>query len=295
MDTPKISIITVCFNEKKIEATCQSIVSQKWHDFEWIVVDGGSTDGTVDILNKYRDHMSVFISEKDSGIYNAMNKGISHARGEYLIFMNGGDYFLDPYVLERVFDDKTRKEDIIYCDALFLKEDGSTLLREFDDMAIPDDNFFINNCFAHQATFIRRSLFRKYGGYNEKHRIVSDWEKWIEFVVVNHASTKHVGLIVAIHNYTGISSHYTKEHLQEREEVLQQYYPEKFSKNKRANINNNSSCNLYIINNLYVNFCKIKLFCFISFLKIKSNKSKTKFKVYLFNFIPVLKITTLKQ
>ena len=89
-----ISIITVCYNIKdEIERTCESIISQTANNYEWIVVDGGSIDGTVDILNKYKDKMSVFISEKDTGIYNAMNKGIKRATGEWCIFMNGGDCF----------------------------------------------------------------------------------------------------------------------------------------------------------------------------------------------------------
>ncbi len=286
MDTPRISIITVCFNEKKIEATCQSIVCQNWRDFEWIVVDGGSTDGTVDILNKYRDHMSVFISEKDSGIYNAMNKGISHAQGEYLIFMNGGDYFLDPYALERVFAHNTWKEDIIYCDALFLKKDGSTLLREFKDSQTDLSEFLAYSSFAHQATFIRRNLFEQYGGYNEKHKIVSDWEKWIEFIVVHHATCKHCNRIVAIHNYNGISSQFTKEHLDERANVLTQYYPGKFNSDGTPI----STCDQTILGKHYLTLCRVKLFGVIPLIKVKGTPDRHKSKIYLFNFLPIIKI-----
>jgi len=99
----KLSVITICYNEKNIRKTCESIVGQSWQDFEWIVVDGGSTDGTLDVLNEYRDRIDVLISEPDNGIYNAMNKGIARARGEWLNFMNGGDAFCDKTVLEQVF------------------------------------------------------------------------------------------------------------------------------------------------------------------------------------------------
>lgn len=112
----KLSVITICYNEKNIRKTCESIVGQSWQDFEWIVVDGGSTDGTLDVLNEYRDRIDVLISEPDNGIYNAMNKGIARARGEWLNFMNGGDAFCDKTVLEQVFGGGSSRDgaDVLY-------------------------------------------------------------------------------------------------------------------------------------------------------------------------------------
>ena len=90
----RFSVITVCRNEAlNIRATCESIISQGFEDFEWIVIDGASTDGTLDILHEYAENIGVLISEPDTGIYDAMNKGAARAAGEYLIFMNGGDRF----------------------------------------------------------------------------------------------------------------------------------------------------------------------------------------------------------
>ena len=97
----KLSIITICYNEPNIEKTCESIINQTWQDFEWIVIDGGSTDGTLEILNKYKTRINKLISEPDKGIYNALNKGIKFAKGEWLNFMNGGDRFCDNLVLEK--------------------------------------------------------------------------------------------------------------------------------------------------------------------------------------------------
>lgn len=116
----KLSVITICYNEKNIRKTCESIVGQSWQDFEWIVVDGGSTDGTLDVLNEYRDRIDVLISEPDNGIYNAMNKGIARARGEWLNFMNGGDAFCDKTVLEQVFGGGSSRDgaDVLYGDML---------------------------------------------------------------------------------------------------------------------------------------------------------------------------------
>lgn len=119
----KLSVITICYNEKNIRKTCESIVGQSWQDFEWIVVDGGSTDGTLDVLNEYRDRIDVLISEPDNGIYNAMNKGIARARGEWLNFMNGGDAFCDKTVLEQVFGGGSSRDgaDVLYGDMRYTK------------------------------------------------------------------------------------------------------------------------------------------------------------------------------
>ena len=99
----KFSIITVNFNNKEgLHNTIKSVINQTFRDFEYIVIDGGSTDGSIDILKKYDKYINYWISEKDSGIYNAMNKGISKANGEYLNFMNSGDCFYALDVLEKV-------------------------------------------------------------------------------------------------------------------------------------------------------------------------------------------------
>ena len=92
---PKISIITICYNEDRVEDTCKSVIAQTFKDYEWIFIDGGSNEKYLEIHDKYKSYMSVFISEKDSGIYNAMNKGLSFATGEFVVFMNAGDCFYD--------------------------------------------------------------------------------------------------------------------------------------------------------------------------------------------------------
>lgn len=284
MNTPKLSIITVCFNEKNIATTCESVVRQTWQNFEWLIIDGGSTDGTLDTLEQYRDHISVFISEKDKGIYNAMNKGIAHAKGEYVIFLNGGDYFLDPFSLERLFTYEDWQEDIVCCDALFLKEGGIPLLKEFGKAFPLKPEFFISDSFAHQATIIRRDLFTRYGSYNENRRIVSDWEKWIEFIVVHHASCRHFDRILSIHNYTGISSHDTPEHRNERLDVLRQYYPELFAPG--GELSDTPSTH----KKQAVTVSTVTLFNFLPLLRITQSADQRKRKVYLFNTIPFLKI-----
>jgi len=125
----KVSIITVCINEAaRIRETAESVVGQTYRDFEWIVQDGGSTDGTLDILKEYMSSITVLLSEKDSGVYDAMNKGISRAKGEYCIFMNGGDYFYDHDVIKRFCRHK-RISDICYGAISEIKSSGKERIK----------------------------------------------------------------------------------------------------------------------------------------------------------------------
>lgn len=288
----KLSVITICYNIKdEIERTCESIVSQTNQDFEWIVVDGGSTDGTVDILNKYKSHMTVFISEKDKGIYNAMNKGIKRAKGEYLNFMNGGDSFASPDVVEQFYNCSAFGADVVYGNTNIIEKKKEWLKRY---PTLINKEFLYRNCLGHQASFIKRKLFDKYGLYNEKYKIVSDWEQWIIFLE-NSCVFKHWDKTVANFYYNGISSVFTSDHLQERENVINTHFTLKEIKRFKKVKPRKFKIHLFnFIPLIYTeNFSdgkKIiyKLFGFIPLYKIKRTQNKSKH--YLFNFIPVLKI-----
>ena len=218
---PILSIITICYNIKdEIERTCESIVNQTWQGFEWIVVDGGSTDGTVDVLKKYQDRMSVFISEPDKGIYNAMNKGIKLAHGKWLSFMNGGDCFAERDVLDKVFAGKEYDADVLYGSAKMFRPDGSTYTRTYPDKI--SKKYFYKDNINHQATFIKRELFNKYGLYNENYLIVSDYEKWVIFA---HHKCKFEPLKLRVaHFWTGGISSMLKRYSAEREEIHYKCY-----------------------------------------------------------------------
>ena len=219
---PTLTIITICYNIKdEIERTCESIVNQTWQDFEWIVVDGGSTDGTVDILKKYAYRIDKLISEKDKGIYNAMNKGIKLAHGEWLSFMNGGDCFAARDVLEKVFAGKEYDADVLYGNVKMFRTDGSIYIRTYPDKL--SKRFFYKDIINHQASFIKRDLFNKYGLYNENYRIVSDWEKWIIFAY-HKCKYEHLNMIITNFWRNGIGSVMTKSHLAERADVHYKYY-----------------------------------------------------------------------
>ena len=183
-DNPVLSIITVCYNEKEVERTCKSITEQTFKDFEWIVIDGGSNAETLKILEKYKFKMDFFVSEKDTGIYNAMNKGIAQAKGIWLNFMNAGDAFFENTSLEKLFfknANSFKKNDVVYCNSLSHKDNGKTYTTNFYKKL--DYPFWCENCISHQASFIKKELFEKFGPYSEEYKISGDLDKWLLFLL----------------------------------------------------------------------------------------------------------------
>jgi len=163
---PKISIITVVFNAKEdLKKTMQSVFAQTYDNIEYIIIDGGSTDGTVDVIKSYKDKISYFISEKDEGIYDAMNKGIEQAKGEWLNFLNAGDVFVDSQVLGNIFKNSI---DIDNINLLY----GSIVVRDTSgkDIAIVKPKKFIKlnivfwgtGTLCHQAMFVSSDIIEKY-------------------------------------------------------------------------------------------------------------------------------------
>ena len=198
-----ISIITVCYNEPNLEATCESVVAQTEQNFEWIVIDGGSDEKTQQIWQKYRHRINKFVSEKDSGIYNAMNKGIRLATGEYLLFLNAGDAFEDPEVIKNVLKMKLDR-DIVYGDMRPVGRGDGKRVQTYPDFI--ERSYWIRRTICHNATFIKKSLFDEFGLYDETLRIVADWKKWMEFFLLRKCSYKHISVTVTKFDENGISS-----------------------------------------------------------------------------------------
>lgn len=197
----QFSVITVCLNSANIiHRTCESIQQQNYKNFEWIVIDGQSSDATLDILNSYCDAIDILISEKDSGIYNAMNKGISQAKGEYLLFMNAGDCFFDSNTLSTVSENLGA--DILYGDALF---NGSSIQVKEYPKVLPKD-FFIKNTLCHQSSYFRRALFKEYKSYDESFRIAGDYELFTRFLKYHGVSSHHVGHVLCNYYLGGVSN-----------------------------------------------------------------------------------------
>ena len=157
----KVSIITVVFNAvDKIEATVLSVFGQKYRNVEYIVVDGGSTDGTLDIINRYRDKIDIFISEKDDGIYDALNKGISNATGDWIGIMNAGDVFASEDVLLKVFAKGKDLEtvDVIYGDAVAVDGKKESYSKASTNIADLEGG----PCYRHGASFVKKAVHRNF-------------------------------------------------------------------------------------------------------------------------------------
>jgi glycosyltransferase involved in cell wall biosynthesis len=175
--SPLFSIITINYNNHVgLEKTVQSITSQNYLNFEFIIIDGGSSDDFLNVINTHEEKISFWCSEKDKGIYDAQNKGIQQAKGEYLVFMNSGDCFSDNTVLQKaaqfINDNNGRK--IFYGNTNLVEEDG--LRRFLAPPKIVDIHFFFFATLNHQSCFIHKSLFVKYGVYNLEYKIGADYE-----------------------------------------------------------------------------------------------------------------------
>lgn len=200
----KLSVITICYNEPNLEQTCESIVNQTWQDFEWIVIDGGSNKETLDIFEKYKYRIDKFVSEPDNGIYNAYNKGIKLATGEYLIFMNAGDSFYHKEIL-KMFNtvSETNNSDIFYGECELKLSEQKKYISNCSTK-ITADVFILSNICT-QGMFIKKELFESFGGFNENYKICADYEKWLQFFT-NQKTFTYLPLIIANYDLNGISS-----------------------------------------------------------------------------------------
>jgi predicted O-linked N-acetylglucosamine transferase (SPINDLY family)/glycosyltransferase involved in cell wall biosynthesis len=175
---PMFSVITAVRNAKKtFSATAKSVLDQRGVDFEWIIVDGVSIDGTLDLIKAINDPRVDFISERDSGIYDAMNKGISRARGEYLCFMNADDQFFSESVLADIAAGIQNNTDIEIIYSNFVKVLDENKTEEFKYPFPINFEWLSRSNFCHQATFYRKSLFEKLGRYDVSFKLLADY-KW---------------------------------------------------------------------------------------------------------------------
>lgn len=214
-----ISIITINYNDAKgLKKTMNSVFSQTFSNFEYIVIDGGSTDGSAAFIEANKDKITHWISESDSGIYNAMNKGISAANGDYLLFLNSGDDFVDASALEMCKQDLSG-EDIISFDINVVSEAEPYIKIAPKQMSF---SYLAKDTLAHQSTFIRKDLFERIGYYDETMKIVSDWKFFIMAICKFNATYKSVKGAFSTFYMDGISTNPENitRLIEEREQVL---------------------------------------------------------------------------
>lgn len=221
----KLSIITINYNNLSgLKKTIESVLHQSYVNFEYIVIDGNSTDGSKEYIQGLSDKFSYWVSEKDSGVYNAMNKGIIKATGEYCLFLNSGDYFVDAGILQQVFKSDP-KADIVYGDMLL--EDANNHRTLSPQPSILTFEHFLSSTVWHPVSFIKRSLFTTYGLYNEELKIVSDYDFFLKTIIVHEVSYQHLPIAISVYKVDGISSAKENEqlHFAERKKVLETYFP----------------------------------------------------------------------
>lgn len=215
----KLSIITINYNNSEgLERTINSIINQSFSDFEYLVIDGASNDDSVDIIKKYSDKISYWISEKDTGVYNAMNKGIRQATGEYLLFINSGDVLYTEDVFTKVFDAKP-KQDLVYGDLHRIFPNGhKDIVRMPNHVSVLH---MLRATLTHPTTFIKRELFNKYGLYREDLKITSDWAFFLKLFAFTDVTQKHLPIVIASFEMNGLSSNNADTVSDERFKVIQ--------------------------------------------------------------------------
>ncbi len=252
----KISVLTICYNaESCIEQTIQSVISQQYDDFEYIVVDGSSNDGTVDIIRKYSAKISRWVSEPDSGIYNAMNKAAGMAGGDYCIFMNAGDMFASPLVLRQVSTFLDYGFNIVTGNELSVK-DGKVINyvhphRELTLQALYEGSV------SHQSTFVSRQLLLD-NPYDETLKMVSDWKFWLQMLVEKKAKYKSIDVDVCFFGHEGVTFTNRECGREERQRVLRELLTPAQIEECKANVHRKDLQGLlfrtkrYLIRNYYV-------------------------------------------
>ena len=204
-----LSIITINRNNANgLRHTMESVYTQRYTEFEYIVIDGGSTDGSIGVLDiqssRFEDQgrQVQIISEPDTGIYNAMNKGLKLSTGEYCLFLNSGDCLKDEYVLEKVLP-WLNDADVYYADAILEQGEGRTLKRTYpDELTL---HFFYNDSLCHQTTFYKRELLQQVGGYNETYQLIADWVMNVQLFRKKNLF-KHIPIEVACYDMQGMTS-----------------------------------------------------------------------------------------
>lgn len=237
----KISVITVCYNAKDdIESTIRSVVEQTgFENVEYIVIDGNSTDGTKEVIKRYKDKISYYVSESDSGIYNAMNKGIKAANGDFIQFLNAGDFYINEKVIEDFLPYLQKaKSNLVIGNLFAFNKYTSDVVRIYESFI---DKFLFNyQSIPHPCTFFKREIFDKVGLYDENYRIVSDFEWYLKYFNKFDGNYLHVDKYVVVFDLNGVCSNEKNAQLhdKERKEVINKYFSPveqnifKFSKKK---------------------------------------------------------------
>lgn len=205
----KISIITVAFNAKEtIQDTIESVLSQNYKNIEIIVIDGNSTDGTVEIIKNYGKQITQFVSEPDNGIYDAMNKGITLATGDIIGILNADDFYIDNQVIEKIANVfQQEKVDSVFADLVYIKNNNvAKIIRKYDSSSFHPDKFAYGKMPAHPTFFVRKQIYQKYGLFRTDLKIAADFDILVRFLYVHKISYYYLPQVVIKMRTGGVST-----------------------------------------------------------------------------------------
>lgn len=204
---PKISVITVCRNEgKSLLGTINSILNQTYSNLEYILIDGDSNDDeTIKILNEYKDKIDVFVSEKDNGIYDAMNKGILNSSGTHILFINAGDKLANNTILSTIAEKINNSTTELFF-ARVIWNDVSKNRSSSNELVLEYESQLYHKNFPHPGTIYSRSCFERYGFFDLKYKILADYEWNLRALIKNHASYRILNEICSEFYTGGVST-----------------------------------------------------------------------------------------
>ncbi len=229
MERLTFSIITVCYNSQlTIERTIQSVLDQTYTDIEYIIIDGKSADNTLSVINPYKDKVARIISEKDNGLYDAMNKGIVRASGDYILFLNADDYLFNETSITRaaaIIREDERSADVYYGNVLIFDE-TSGRANIWQAAKVSRFSLF-RSAIPHPATFYSKEAFAKNGLFDLNYPIAADYEWMVRALLRNGLQFKRIDTLIAVFAKGGISTKpgLSKRIKAEKKQIVQEHYP----------------------------------------------------------------------
>lgn len=212
----KLSIITINYNNRDgLRKTIESVVAQTTRDFEYIIIDGGSTDGSLDVIKEYADYIDYWVSEPDKGIYNAMNKGVAVAHGDFCQFLNSGDWLYSNIVIEAVLPYLTGEHDILSGEQVLHLSDGSFKEQYTHTPERLSSLYFIQATLPHPSSFIKTRLLIQ-RPYDESYKIIADWIFFFEAFLYDNIRFQKLSCKIACFDLGGISGNQIELREEER-------------------------------------------------------------------------------
>lgn len=236
-----VSIVTINYNNAQgLARTVKSVLEQTYSNIEYIIIDGGSSDNSVEIIKRNNAHIKYWVSEKDDGVFDAQNKGLKEAAGDYILVLNSGDELASASVIETVFSSE-HSADILYGDMIVVEENGKRTLGTMPDAL--SVKHMMHDTLWHPVSFVKRSVFAKTGYYDTSFKIIADYAWFLKALFKYKLSSQHLHQTISVFYLGGMSSdskyseQLKKERIRAQYEVFGKETTDQFWNNERENSN----------------------------------------------------------